>query len=78
MTRDRPDQIKPHPVSRLPREEEDDPERRNIANLVALVAVLALVILGYWVFESLDHSRRFLRCLDSGRRNCVDFVGADK
>jgi hypothetical protein len=27
-----------------------------------------------WVFNALEHSRRFQRCLDTGHRNCVDFV----
>jgi hypothetical protein len=27
------------------------------------------------VFTALEHSRRFQRCLDEGRRNCVDYVG---
>ena len=66
-------------MPRLTREVEDeDPERRNWVNTVALIAVLALAAVGYWVFESLDHSRRFQRCLNSGRRNCVDFVSADR
>jgi hypothetical protein len=43
-------------------------------NLVVLVVVLAFVMVAYWVFNALEHSRRFQRCLDTGRRNCVDFV----
>ncbi len=63
----------------LTREEDDEfPERRSRANTVALIAALALLALAYWVFVSLDHSRRFQRCLDLGRRNCVDFVSADR
>jgi hypothetical protein len=58
--------------------EDDDRGRRNFANMAGLVAALALVILSYWVFEALDHSRRFQRCLDSGRRNCVDFVTPER
>jgi hypothetical protein len=30
------------------------------------------------VFHALGHSRRFQRCLDSGRSNCVDFVNPYK
>ena len=70
--------MRPRPVSRLPRAEDDDSEPRGLANMIGLLAVLALVILGYWVFQSLHHSRSFQRCLDSGRRNCVDFVGKNK
>jgi len=79
MARDRPDEIKLRLVPRLTREEADDgADRRSFANMAALVAALALVIVGYWVFQALDHSRRFQRCLDSGRRNCVDFVNPAK
>jgi hypothetical protein len=54
--------------------QEDDRGRRN-SNLVALAAVVVLVLLGYWAFTALDHSRKFQRCLDEGRRNCVDYLG---
>ena len=54
--------------------QEDDRGRRN-SNLVALGAVVVLVLLAYWAFTALDHSLRFQRCLDEGRRNCVDYVG---
>ena len=53
---------------------EDDPERRN-SNLVALAAVVVLVLLAYWTFTALEHSRSFQRCLDEGRRNCVHYHG---
>jgi hypothetical protein len=79
MTRDRPDEVKPPLIGRLANRQDDEgPERRSSANAAALVAVLAIVALGYWVFQALDHSRTFQRCLDSGRRNCVDFVSADR
>jgi hypothetical protein len=66
-------------MSRQPREDGNEgPESRTVANLVAVVAALVLVVLGYWAFTTLEHSRRFQRCLDSGRRNCVDFVSPDK
>ena len=54
--------------------QEDDRGRRN-SNLVALAAVVVLVLLGYWAFTALDHSRKFQRCLDEGRRNCVGYLG---
>jgi hypothetical protein len=46
--------------------------------MAVLLAALALVLIAYWVFEALGHSRRFQRCLDSGRRNCVGFVNPAK
>ena len=79
MTRDRPDEIKPPSIATADKQAgRRRRERRSFANTAALVAVLAIVILGYWVFQALDHSRSFQRCLDSGRRNCVDFVSADR
>ena len=79
MPRYRPDEIEPHALNPLAREEADQkPDRQNFANMAALVAVLVLVILGFWVFEALNHSRRFQRCLDSGRSNCVDFISPEK
>jgi hypothetical protein len=54
--------------------QEDDRGRRN-SNLVALARVVVLVLLAYWAFTALYRSRRFQRCLDEGRRNCVEYVG---
>ncbi len=51
---------------------------RNIANLVALIAVVVLVLLGYWAFHYIDEQRKFQRCLDLGRRNCAQMMGAGK
>ena len=77
MAEDRPEEF-----DRLYRreraEDTDDFERRGFANVVVLLAVLALILIGYWVFNALGHSRRFQRCLDSGRINCVDFVNPAK
>jgi len=72
MAQDRPDEFdRLYPSS-------DDFERRGFANVVVLLAAVALILIGYWVFNSLGHSRRFQRCLDSGRINCVDFVNPAK
>ena len=46
--------------------------------VVVLLAALTLILIGYWVINALEHSRRFQRCLDSGRVNCVDFVNPAK
>jgi hypothetical protein len=56
----------------------EDFERRRFVNVVALLAVITLVLVGYWVFHALGHSRRLQRCIDSGRSNCVDFVNPTK
>jgi hypothetical protein len=79
LTQDRPEEFEAHRLDPPTRgEAEEDLERRRFVNVVALVAVLALVFVGYWVFHALDHSRGFQRCLDSGRSNCVDFVNPSK
>ena len=55
-------------------EDDEGEERSPFAGLVTLAAVLVFAALAYWAFTALEHSRRFQRCLDSGQRNCVDFV----
>jgi hypothetical protein len=77
MAQDRPEEFdRLHPHERA--EAEEDFERRRLSNLIALLAALALILIGYWVFNALGHSRGFQRCLDSGRANCVDFVNPAK
>jgi flagellar biogenesis protein FliO len=77
MAQDRPEEFdRLYPRKRA--EAEDDSERRELANVVVLLAAMALILIGYWVFNALGHSRRFQRCLDSGRINCVDFVSPAK
>ena len=77
MAQDRPEEFNPlYPRKRA--EATDDLERRGSANVVVLLAAVALILIGYWVFNALGHSRRFQRCLDSGRINCVDFVNPAK
>ena len=77
MAQDRPEEF-----TRLYRREraeaEEDFEPRRLANVVVLLAAMALVLVGYWLFNALGHSRRFQRCLDSGHVNCVDFVNPAK
>jgi hypothetical protein len=77
MAQDQPEEFdRPYPPERA--EASDDFEHRGFANVVVLLAAVALILIGYWVFNSLGHSRRFQRCLDSGRINCVDFVNPAK
>jgi hypothetical protein len=63
---------------RAPDDGGEELEPRGLVNLVAVAAVVLLVILSYWAFDALEHSRKFQRCLDSGRSNCVNFVNPDK
>ena len=76
MAQDRPEEFnRLYPPKR---EAEEGFERRRLSNVIVLLAAIALILIGYWVFDALGHSRRFQRCLDSGRVNCVDFVNPAK
>jgi hypothetical protein len=76
MAQDRPEEFNRR--YRQERAEAEDFERRGLANVVVLIAAVALILIGYWVINALGHSRRSQRCLDSGRINCVDFVNPAK
>ena len=55
-----------------PEDDETEPERSNRANIAAVIAIVVLGILAYWAFTAIQHARLLQRCLDEGRRNCVD------
>ena len=44
------------------------------ANLAALIAVVVLAALGYWAFAAIQHAREVQRCLDEGRRDCLELT----
>jgi len=50
----------------------------NRANIAALIAVAVLAALGYWAFTAIDHMRKVQRCLDEGRRDCLERVDPDR
>jgi hypothetical protein len=58
--------------------DEDNERAARRSNVAAIIGVFILVVVSYWAFSALEHSRRFQRCLDSGRRNCVDYVDQGK
>lgn len=55
-----------------------DPRRAapgpNRANLAALLAVAVIAALGYWAFTAIARQREIARCLDEGRRDCLELV----
>jgi|SRR5579871_2293310 len=68
----------PNPVKRVgemptPDKSDEDARRVGRANFAALIAIVALAVVTYWTFSTLQHSNKFQRCLETGRRNCVDF-----
>jgi hypothetical protein len=50
--------------------EDEAPHSSGRGNLVAIIAVVVLVALGYWAFNYIDHQRKMQNCLDSGRHDC--------
>ncbi|HLX98167.1 MAG TPA: hypothetical protein VKR62_05685 [Roseiarcus sp.] len=51
--------------------EDDEPGPSGRGNLVALIAVVVLIALGYLAFTYIDQQRKLQNCLDSGRHNCL-------
>jgi hypothetical protein len=58
--------------------DEDNERAAPRSNAATIIAVPILAVVSYWAFSALEHSRRFQRCLDSGRRNCVDYIDQGK
>jgi hypothetical protein len=59
-------------MSSVPPEDHDDEPGRGRRNIAALIAIVVLALLGYWAFSAIDHARKVQRCLDEGRRNCLE------
>ncbi len=57
-----------------PESDGDEPSGPNRASFVALIAVVVIAALGYWAFTAIERQREIARCLDEGRRNCLDLV----
>jgi hypothetical protein len=69
------DLLKPDRVSGTrPESDKDEPSGPNRANVVALIVVVAIAALGYWAISAIERQREIARCLDEGRRNCLDLV----
>ena len=53
-----------------PREREEDPRDRRIANVFLLVMAAVLVGVGVWLANGMIEARRADECIAAGRRNC--------
>jgi hypothetical protein len=51
--------------------EDEEPHASGRGNVVAIIAVVVLVALGYWAFRYIDQQRKLQDCLDSGRHDCA-------
>ncbi|HKN27490.1 MAG TPA: hypothetical protein VJY34_06225 [Roseiarcus sp.] len=61
-----------------PPEDRDDERPRSRANIAALIAIVVLALLGSWAFTAIDKQRKLQKCLDEGRRNCMEIVSPSK
>ncbi len=50
----------------------DDDRARLAANIGALVAVLLLLVLGYWLTGALTRQSKIEDCMLAHRRHCAD------
>ncbi len=68
-------------MSEPPERSEDGRDRAsgpNRANIAALIAIVVIIALGYWAFTAIERQREIARCLDEGRRDCLELVGSGK
>jgi hypothetical protein len=56
-------------MSRRERDEEDA-DRRMTLNLLTIIAVLLLLLAGFWLMRELDRSKKAQDCLSSGSLRC--------
>ena len=47
-------------------EEGDEAQASGRGNIVAIIAVVVIVALGYWAFNYIDQQRKLQNCLDFG------------
>jgi hypothetical protein len=74
----RPRRIEPPPALGLPARprqghaEDDGADRlRMRQNLAAFAVIVAIVVLGTWLMESLHYYSRLQACVEAGHRNCL-------
>ncbi len=48
----------------------DDDARRSRGNMAALIAIVVLVVGGYWLYATLKHANDVEVCAERGLRNC--------
>ena len=51
-----------------------DETYRDRQNLVAVIAIIALFAIALWLYHVISGLNSSLRCLQSGRTNCVELV----
>jgi hypothetical protein len=62
----------PAPAQRgLPAADDADDRLRMRQNLAAVVVIAAIVVLGSWLIDNLQHYSRLQACIEAGHRNCL-------
>ncbi len=57
-----------------PADDSEDDGRRVFVNLVGAIVVLALALAAFWLMKTLDERRKLENCVNSGRRDCLEWV----
>ena len=57
---------------------DDGESGRRRGAIAALIAVVVLAALGYWVFAAIEHMRKLQECLAEGRRDCVQIESSGR
>ncbi|HYA71982.1 MAG TPA: hypothetical protein VEF36_02380 [Roseiarcus sp.] len=57
-----------------PADDSEDGQHRVFVNLATAVAVLVLALAAFWLMKTLDERRKLENCLNSGRRDCLEWV----
>jgi hypothetical protein len=61
----------PRQAPQVAREEADDYRHRMIANALAFIACVVLVVVGVWIADTMAQMRKNQDCVLSGRRGCT-------
>lgn len=59
------------PASRAQTADEVDDRLRMRQNLAALAVIVAIVVAGFWLMDSLSYYSRLQACVEAGHRNCL-------
>jgi hypothetical protein len=57
--------------SHAQKEDHDDHRSRTRQNVVVLAVLVALLLLGYWLYGALRSYLRIEACIEAGRRDCA-------
>jgi len=61
-----------------PNDGRGEPSGPNRACFFALLAIVVIAALGYWAFTAIERQREIARCLDEGRRDCLELISPGK